>query len=146
MAHIFMGFEPYKGDIEKRLTGSLVSLETGTAFAYSLNKLQDRGRFFIDDHEDIYEGQVIGEHSRAGDLAVNVTKPKKLTNIRASGTDEAIRLVPPIQLTLESAVEFINDDELAEITPKSIRIRKRWLKEFERRRAARGDSRVGPGI
>ena len=109
-------------------------------------KIQERGRLFIGPGEPIYEGMVIGIHSRDNDIVVTPIKGKQLTNIRASGTDEAIRLVPPIQLTLESAVEFINDDELAEITPKSIRIRKRWLKEFERRRAARGDERVGPGI
>ncbi len=136
MAHIFMGFEPYKGEIEKRLTGSLVSLETGTAYAYSLNKLQDRGRFFIDDHEDIYEGQVIGEHSRAGDLAVNVTKPKKLTNVRASGTDEKVTLPPPVIFSLEEALEYIQEDEYVELTPKSIRLRKILLDENERKRKA----------
>jgi len=137
MAHIFMGFEPYKGEIEKRLTGSLVSLETGTAYAYSLNKLQDRGRFFIDDHEDIYEGQVIGEHSRGGDLAVNVTKPKKLTNVRASGTDEKVTLPPPVVFSLEEALEYIQEDEYVELTPKSIRLRKILLDENERKRKAK---------
>lgn len=147
MSHVFDEYGPVKsGDLGERRNGAIISQDYGNAVAYALWKIQERGRLFIGPGEPIYEGMVIGVHSRDNDIVVTPIKGKQLTNIRASGTDEAIRLVPPIQLTLESAVEFINDDELAEITPKSIRIRKRWLKEFERRRAARGDSRVGPGI
>ena len=147
MSHVFDEYGPVKsGDLGERRNGAIISQDDGNAVAYALWKIQERGRLFIGPGEPIYEGMVIGVHSRDNDIVVTPIKGKQLTNIRASGTDEAIRLGPPIQLTLESAVEFINDDELAEITPKSIRIRKRWLKEFERRRAARGDSRVGPGI
>ena len=147
MSHVFDEYGPVKsGDLGERRNGAIISQDDGNAVAYALWKIQERGRLFIGPGEPIYEGMVIGVHSRDNDIVVTPIKGKQLTNIRASGTDEAIRLVPPIQLTLESAVEFINDDELAKITPKSIRIRKRWLKEFERRRAARGDSRVGPGI
>ena len=147
MSHVFDEYGPVKsGDLGERRNGAIISQDDGNAVAYALWKIQERGRLFIGPGEPIYEGMVIGVHSRDNDIVVTPIKGKQLTNIRASGTDEAIRLVPPIQLTLESAVEFINDDELAEITPKSIRIRTRWLKEFERRRAARGDSRVGPGI
>ena len=147
MSHVFDEYGPVKsGDLGERRNGAIISQDDGNAVAYALWKIQERGRLFIGPGEPIYEGMVIGVHSRDNDIVVTPIKGKQLTNIHASGTDEAIRLVPPIQLTLESAVEFINDDELAEITPKSIRIRKRWLKEFERRRAARGDSRVGPGI
>ena len=147
MSHVFDEYGPVKsGDLGERRNGAIISQDDGNAVAYALWKIQERGRLFIGPGEPIYEGMVIGVHSRDNDIVVTPIKGKQLTNIRASGTDEAIRLVPPIQLTLESAVEFINDDELAEITPKSIRIRKRWLKEFERRRAARGDNRVGPGI
>lgn len=147
MSHVFDEYGPVKsGDLGERRNGAIISQDDGNAVAYALWKIQERGRLFIGPGEPIYEGMVIGVHSRDNDIVVTPIKGKQLTNIRASGTDEAIRLVPPIQLTLESAVEFINDDELAEITPKRIRIRKRWLKEFERRRAARGDSRVGPGI
>lgn len=147
MSHVFDEYGPVKsGDLGERRNGAIISQDDGNAVAYALWKIQERGRLFIGPGEPIYEGMVIGVHSRDNDIVVTPIKGKQLTNIRASGTDEAIRLVPPIQLTLESAVEFINDDELAEITPRSIRIRKRWLKEFERRRAARGDSRVGPGI
>lgn len=147
MSHVFDEYGPVKsGDLGERRNGAIISQDDGNAVAYALWKIQERGRLFIGPGEPIYEGMVIGVHSRDNDIVVTPIKGKQLTNIRASGTDEAIRLVPPIQLTLESAVEFINDDELAEITPKSIRIRKRWLKEFERRRAARGDSRVDPGI
>lgn len=147
MSHVFDEYGPVKsGDLGERRNGAIISQDDGNAVAYALWKIQERGRLFIGPGEPIYEGMVIGVHSRDNDIVVTPIKGKQLTNIRASGTDEAIRLVPPIQLTLESAVEFINDEELAEITPKSIRIRKRWLKEFERRRAARGDSRVGPGI
>jgi GTP-binding protein len=137
VAHRFTAFEPYKGDIEKRNNGSLVALETGTAFAYALDKLQDRGKFFIAPQEEIYEGQVIGEHIRSEDLVVNVTKSKKLTNMRASGADDKVRLAPPIRFSLEEALEYIREDELVEITPASIRLRKTFLKEHERKRGAK---------
>ena len=137
VAHRFTAFEPYKGEIEKRNNGSLVALETGTAFAYALDKLQDRGKFFIAPQEEIYEGQVIGEHIRSEDLVVNVTKSKKLTNMRASGADDKVRLAPPIRFSLEEALEYIREDELVEITPASIRLRKTFLKEHERKRGAK---------
>jgi len=137
MSHRFIKYEPFKGSIETRLNGSLVALETGTAFAYSLNKLQDRGRYFIDPQEEIYEGQVVGESSREGDLAMNLTKPKKLTNMRASGSDDKVRLAPPIKFSLEEALEYIQKDEYVEVTPKSIRLRKIQLNETDRKRSAK---------
>jgi len=136
-SHVFDDYGPVKGDMDERRNGVLVSQEDGAAVAYALWKLQDRGRMFVSPGEPIYEGMVIGIHTRDNDLVVNPIKGKQLTNIRASGSDEAVRLVPPIELTLEKAVEFIADDELVEITPRSIRIRKRWLKEHERKRAGR---------
>ena len=135
MSHRFIKYGPYKGPIETRINGSLIAMETGTAFAYALNKLQDRGRFFIDPQEDIYEGQVVGENSRDGDLVLNVTKSKKLTNMRASGSDDKVRLAPPIRFSLEEALEYIQKDEYVEVTPKSIRIRKILLSENDRKRA-----------
>jgi GTP-binding protein len=137
MSHVFDGYAPVKGDIPERRNGVLVSAEDGPAVAYALWKLQDRGRMFVSPGEILYEGMVIGIHSRDNDLVVNPIKGKQLTNVRASGTDEAVRLVPPIQLNLEYAVEFIADDELVEVTPQSIRIRKRHLKEHERKKASR---------
>ena len=137
MNHRFVEYQPYKGAIDIRNNGSLVALETGTAFAYSISKLADRGSFFIDPQQEIYEGQVIGENNRADDLTINVTKPKKLTNMRASGTDEKMRLITPIRFSLEEALEYIKDDELVEVTPLSIRMRKIALKEHERKRAAK---------
>jgi GTP-binding protein len=137
MSHVFDGYAPVKGEIPERRNGVLISQEDGDAVAYALWKLQDRGRMFVSPGEKLYEGMVIGIHSRDNDLVVNPIKGKQLTNVRASGTDEAVRLVPPIQLNLEYAVEFIADDELVEITPKSIRIRKRHLKEHERKKASR---------
>jgi GTP-binding protein len=136
-SHIFDDYGPVKGDMEERRNGVLISQDDGEAVAYALWKLQDRGRMFVSPGNALYEGMVIGIHSRDNDLVVNPIKGKQLTNVRASGTDEAVRLVPPIELTLEKAVEFIADDELVEITPKSIRIRKRHLKEHERKRASR---------
>ena len=136
-SHIFDDYGPLKGDMEERRNGVLISQDDGEAVAYALWKLQDRGRMFVSPGDALYEGMVIGIHSRDNDLVVNPIKGKQLTNVRASGTDEAVRLVPPIELTLEKAVEFIADDELVEITPKSIRIRKRHLKEHERKRASR---------
>jgi GTP-binding protein len=136
-SHIFDDYGPVKGEMEERRNGVLISQDGGEAVAYALWKLQDRGRMFVSPGDALYEGMVIGIHSRDNDLVVNPLKGKQLTNVRASGTDEAVRLVPPIELTLEKAVEFIADDELVEITPKSIRIRKRHLKEHERKRASR---------
>jgi GTP-binding protein len=137
MSHVFDTFAPVKGDIPERRNGVLISQEDGDAVAYALWKLQERGRMFVSPGDKLYEGMVIGIHSRDNDLVVNPIKGKQLTNVRASGKDDAILLTPPIALTLEYAVEFIADDELAEITPKSIRIRKRFLKEHERKRASR---------
>jgi len=137
MSHVFDSYAPVKGDIPERRNGVLVSAEDGPAVAYALWKLQDRGRMFVSPGEMLYEGMVIGIHSRDNDLVVNPIKGKQLTNVRASGTDEAVRLVPPIMLTLEYAVEFIADDELVEVTPQSIRIRKRYLKGHERKKASR---------
>jgi GTP-binding protein len=137
MSHVFDSYAPLKGEIPERRNGVLISAEDGPAVAYALWKLQDRGRMFVSPGEALYEGMVIGIHSRDNDLVVNPIKGKQLTNVRASGTDEAVRLVPPIQLNLEYAVEFIADDELVEVTPQSIRIRKRHLKEHERKKASR---------
>ena len=139
MSHVFDGYAPVKRDIPERRNGVLISAEDGEAVAYALWKLQERGRMFVSPGDQLYEGMVIGIHSRDNDLVVNPIKGKQLTNVRASGKDEAVRLEPPIQLTLESAVEFIADDELVEVTPKSIRIRKRFLQGARaqaRRRAA----------
>ncbi len=138
-SHVFDDYGPMAGNMAERRNGVLVSAENGPAVAYALWKLQDRGRMFVSPGDPLYEGIIIGIHSRDNDLVVNPIKGKQLTNIRASGTDEAVRLVPPIQLTLESAVEFIADDELVEITPKSIRLRKRFLKAHERKRADRAE-------
>ena len=138
MSHVFDEYAPAKeGGVAERRNGVLISQDDGEAVAYALWKLQDRGRMFVSPGDKLYEGMVIGIHSRENDLVVNPIKGKQLTNVRASGTDEAVRLTPPIALTLESAVEFIDDDELVEITPKNIRIRKRHLKEHERRKALR---------
>ncbi|TCP09877.1 translational GTPase TypA [Caldimonas thermodepolymerans] len=137
MSNIFDGYEPYKGEIESRKNGVLVSQEDGEIVTYALGKLDDRGRMFVKPGDPVYEGMIVGIHSRENDLVVNAVRTKQLTNFRASGKDEAIKLTPPIELTLEYAVEFIEDDELVEITPKSIRLRKRFLKEHERRRAQR---------
>ena len=134
VAHRFKGYEPYKGDIENRTNGSLVSLETGVAVAYSMDKLQDRGRFFVEPGDEIYAGQVVGEHTRERDLNINICKTKKLTNMRASGSDDKVMLPPPIVFSLEEALEYIQEDELVEVTPKSMRIRKIILDEIERKR------------
>ncbi len=134
VAHRFKGYEPFKGEIEKRNNGSLVGLETGMAIAYAMDKLQDRGKFFIHPGDEIYAGQVVGEHSRGEDLGINICKTKKLTNIRASGTDDKAMLAPPIIFSLEESLEYIQEDELVEITPKSIRIRKIYLDENDRKR------------
>ena len=138
-SHVFDDYGPMAGQMAERRNGVLISQDDGAAVAYALWKLQDRGRMFVNPGDALYEGMVIGIHTRDNDLVVNPIKGKQLTNVRASGTDEAVRLVPPIQLTLESAIEFIADDELVEITPKSIRLRKRYLKGHERKRAARAE-------
>jgi GTP-binding protein len=129
MNHRFLEFQPLKGDLPKRTNGSLVSMEQGTAIAYSIDRLQDRGRFFIEPGEEIYAGQITGEHTRGSDLEVNLTKGKKLTNVRASGTDEKMRIAPAIKLRLEEALEYIQSDELVEVTPKSLRLRKMKVKK-----------------
>lgn len=134
VAHRFKEYQPYKGDIENRTNGSLVSLETGNAIAYSMNKLLDRGKFFVEPGEDIYGGQVVGEHTRDKDLNVNICKTKKLTNVRAAGSDEKIMLPPAIKFSLEEALEYIQDDELVEVTPHHMRIRKIMLDPLERKR------------
>jgi GTP-binding protein len=137
MSHRFVDYEPYKGEIEKRQNGALISMEDGVAFAYSIDKLQERGRFFIVPTQKVYKGQVIGESNKSGDIVVNVCKPKKLTNIRASGSDDKIRLIPPIVFSLEEALEYIQEDEYVEITPKTIRLRKILLNETDRKRLSR---------
>jgi GTP-binding protein len=142
MSHIFDGFAPVKGDIFERRNGVLISNENGDSVAYALFNLQERGRLFVGPGEKLYEGMIIGIHSRENDLVVNPIKTKKLTNIRAAGKDDAILLTPPIAVTLEYAVEFIADDELVEVTPQSIRIRKRYLKETDRKRASRSSESV----
>lgn len=134
VTHRFKEYQPYKGEIPGRINGSLIVMEQGEAIAYSLHNLQDRGKFFIDPGEAVYEGQVIGENSRSGDLVINVTKTKKLTNMRASGADEKMRIAPPQKFTLEEALEYIQSDEYVEVTPKSIRLRKVYLTENERKR------------
>lgn len=137
MAHRFLEFQPMKGAIEKRQNGSLVAGETGNAYAYAIDKLQDRGRFFIEPQTNVYEGQVVGEHAKEGDLIVNVTKAKKMSNVRASGSDDKAQLIPPIIFSLEEALEYIKEDEYLEVTPKYMRIRKTLLTESERKRASR---------
>ena len=137
MSHRFLEFQPWKGDIERRTNGSLIAMEAGTAFAYAIDKLQDRGRFFIFPQEEVYAGQVVGENAKEGDIVVNVTKSKKLTNTRASGTDDKARIIPPIVFSLEEALEYIKEDEYVEVTPNHIRIRKIILDELERKRANR---------
>ena len=137
MSHRLKGFEPYVGDIEMRTNGSIIASETGTAYAYSIDKLQDRGRFFISPMEEVYMGQVIGEHTRSNDITVNVTKAKQLTNMRASGSDDKAVIVPPKVFSLEEALEYIKEDEYVEVTPKAMRLRKILLNEVDRKRAAK---------
>ncbi|MDO9634533.1 MAG: translational GTPase TypA [Paludibacter sp.] len=134
MSHRFLEYQPFKGEIEKRNNGSIIAMDSGTAFAYALDKLQDRGKFFILPQSNIYSGQVVGESSKEGDMVVNVTKSKKLSNMRASGADDKVRLAPPIIFSLEEALEYIKEDEYVEITPRSIRLRKIYLDENERKR------------
>ncbi len=135
MTHRFKEFQPHKGEIPGRTNGSLISMETGKSIPYSINNLQDRGKFFIGANEDIYEGQVVGENSRPGDLVINLTKTKKLSNVRASGSDDKLKLIPPRRFTLEEALEYIQADEYVEVTPESLRLRKIYLKEHERKRS-----------
>jgi GTP-binding protein len=140
MAHRYKEYQPYKGEINRRTNGSLVALESGTAFAYAIDKLQDRGKFFIFPQEEVYAGQVVGEHNKDNDLVVNVTKSKKLTNMRASGADDKARIIPPVQFSLEEALEYIKEDEYVEVTPKHMRMRKIILDDLERKRASRNSS------
>ncbi len=137
MSHRLKGFEPYMGEIEMRTNGSIIASETGTAYAYSIDKLQDRGRFFISPMEDVYMGQVIGEHTRGNDITVNVTKAKQLTNMRASGSDDKASIAPPKIFSLEEALEYIKEDEYVEVTPKAMRLRKILLNEVDRKRASK---------
>lgn len=134
MTHRFLEYQPFKGEIPGRLSGSLISMENGKAIPYSIDKLQDRGKFFVDPNEDIYEGQVIGENSRGDDMTVNVTKTKKLSNVRSSGADDKARIIPAVKFSLEEALEYIQKDEYVEVTPKSLRLRKIYLNENDRKR------------
>jgi GTP-binding protein len=134
ISHRFKGYEPFRGSIPGRINGSLISMENGPGTAYSIDKLQDRGTFFVDPGEDVYAGQVIGEHNRPGDLIVNIQKGKKLTNMRASGSDDNVRIAPKRQFSLEEAMEYIQKDEYVEVTPLNIRMRKILLDENERKR------------
>ncbi len=135
MAHRFLEYQPWKGEIDRRTNGSLIAMESGTAYAYAIDKLQDRGRFFIFPQEEVYAGQVVGENAKENDIVVNVTKSKKLTNMRASGSDDKVKLVPPVVFTLEEALEYIKEDEYVEVTPHHLRLRKIILDEIERKRA-----------
>ena len=135
MAHRFKCYQPYKGEIERRSNGSMIAMESGTAFAYAIDKLQERGKFFIYPQDEVYAGQVVGEHVHENDLVINVTKSKKLTNMRASGSDDKARIIPPVVFSLEEALEYIKEDEYVEVTPKSMRMRKVILDETERKRA-----------
>lgn len=134
MTHRFIEFQPHKGEIPGRINGSMISMETGKSIPYSINNLQERGKFFVGPNEEIYEGQVVGENSRPGDMIVNLIKSKKLTNVRASGSDDKLKLIPPIKFTLEEALEYIQEDEYVEVTPQTIRLRKILLKESDRKR------------
>lgn len=134
MSHRFTRYDVFKGEIPGRIAGSMISKETGEAIAYSLDKLQDRGKFFIEPGDEIYTGMVVGENSRPDDLVINCTVTKKLTNVRASGSDDKVKLAPPIKFSLEEALEYIQSDEYVEVTPKSIRLRKIYLDENDRKR------------
>ena len=134
ISHRFSGYEPWKGEFQRKRNGALIAMETGTAIAYSIDKLQDRGRFFVGPNEAVYEGQVIGEHTRQDDLVVNVTKSKKLTNMRASGSDEKVSIAPALRFSLEDALEYVGEDEYVEVTPGSLRLRKIMLSENDRKR------------
>ncbi len=142
IAHRLKGFEPYKGEIEMRTNGSLIAMETGATFAYAINKLQDRGKFFIEPGEEVYAGQVIGESTRMDDIVLNVCKSKKLTNMRASGSDDKVNIAPPVKFSLEEALEYIQEDEYVEVTPHSMRLRKIFLDETERKRREKSKASV----
>ena len=135
MAHIYKEYQPFKGEITRRINGSMIAMETGTAYAYSIDKLQDRGKFFIDAGEEVYYGQVVGEHVHDNDLVINVTKAKQLTNVRASGSDDKARVIPKTVMSLEECLEYIKEDEYVEVTPKNMRIRKIILDHQERKRS-----------
>jgi len=135
MTHRFIEFRPHCGDIPSRINGSMISMEQGSAIPFSINNLQERGKFFIPANSEIYEGQVVGEHSRPTDLCINLTKTKKLSNMRSAGNDAKVKLVPPVVFTLEEALEYIKGDEYVEVTPENIRLRKIFLKEHERKRS-----------
>ncbi|MDD5861651.1 MAG: translational GTPase TypA [Prevotella sp.] len=135
MAHRFKNYQPYKGEITRRTNGSMIAMETGTAYAYAIDKLQDRGKFFIDPGDEVYAGEVVGEHVHDNDLVINVTKAKQLTNVRASGSDEKARVIPKVEMSLEECLEYIKEDEYVEVTPKSMRMRKIILDHLERKRA-----------
>jgi GTP-binding protein len=137
IAHRFKAFEPWKGALPQRLAGVLISIDTGMATAYSIDKLTDRGRFFVEPFDEIYEGQIVGENSRDNDLGVNISKAKQMTNFRTTAKDEAVRMPPAVKFTLEEALEYIQIDEMVEITPKSMRLRKIYLKEYERKRMSK---------
>ena len=137
MAHRFKEYQPFKGEINRRINGSLISLESGNAYAYAIDHLQDRGKFFIEPQDQVYAGQVIGEHVHDIDLVINVCKAKQLTNVRASGTDEKARIIPATIFSLEEALEYIKSDEYVEVTPQSMRMRKVILDHLERKRAGR---------
>jgi GTP-binding protein len=140
ISHRFTGYEPWKGNIVRKRNGALIALETGTSIAYSIDKLQDRGRFFIDPNESIYAGQVIGENTRQDDLVVNVIKTKKLTNMRASGSDDKVSIAPAIKFSLEEALEYVGEDEYVEVTPRSIRLRKIMLSEHDRKKTKKAEA------
>ena len=137
ISHRFKGYEPWKGEIQSKRNGALIAMETGISVAYSIDKLQDRGEFFIEPNDKIYAGQVIGESTRDDDLVINVIKTKKLSNMRAAGADEKASIAPAIKLSLEEAMEYIGEDEYVEVTPKSVRLRKILLSELERKRKKR---------
>jgi GTP-binding protein len=137
MAHRFKEYQPYRGDIVRRQNGSMIALETGTAFAYAIDHLQDRGKFFISPQDEVYAGQVVGEHIHDNDLVINVTKAKQLTNMRASGADDKARIIPPTIFSLEESLEYIKEDEYLEVTPKSMRMRKVILDHTARKRSTR---------
>ncbi|MFA7629003.1 MAG: translational GTPase TypA, partial [Candidatus Dojkabacteria bacterium] len=139
IAHRFKGFEPWKGDLNAKTNGALISMDTGTAIPYAIWKLQDRGRFFVNPGEDVYMGQVIGENNRPGDMVININKTKKLSNVRASGSDEKVMIIPAIRFSLEEYMEYIRDDEYLEVTPRSLRLRKILLDENQRKRAGKSN-------
>ena len=139
MAHRFKAYQPFKGELQRRTNGSMIAMETGTVFAYALDKLQDRGRFFVSPQDEVYAGQVVGEHVHEKDLVVNVTKAKQLTNVRASGTDDKARIIPPLIFSLEEALEYIKEDEYVEVTPKSMRMRKIILDHLVRKRSNKSE-------